>query len=297
VIEYLEDVDPAAAERARTRYECLSRFGEDGQQYGMATRLGLTRACTDDVVKQLLDLLGESERYRIISNGKTGEERFFDAEQNSRLVVAAEDYYRQMLRDDVSSWNLRDEHMADTISRIRDHLKKINLPPKVIVWAHNSHIGDARHTDMSWRREELNIGQLCKQTYGTKAFSIGFTTYNGTVTAASKWGRSPFRKKVRNGLHGSYEDLFHQTGNPRFLLDFRGNAKLTEMLSQPMMERAIGVLYLPETERRSHYFDASISKQFDALIHLDHTRAVEPTRHEHAWEHLGQTPETYPTGI
>lgn len=299
VIDYLEKTDVQAAERARLRYGCLERFGSDSQKYAYATGLGLASSCEEAVVAQLLDLLKQQEGYRIHADGELAEDAYFNAEQNSRLVHAAEHYYRTMLRAEISSWNLRDEHMIETLERIRLHLSRRGHEPKVVVWAHNSHVGDARATDMS-RRGEFNVGQLAREKFGAGAsgsVSIGFTTYHGSVTAASKWDGEAEHKTIRPALNGSYEELFHRTGFPRFYLNLRRSWEAARILREPMLERAIGVLYLPETERLSHYFHASLSDQFDAVIHIDRTRAVEPIEHATRWDAGTEAPETYPSGV
>lgn len=296
VISFLESVDPAAAERARHRYGCFEHFGHDSQAYAYATHLGLERSCEDAVVAQLQELLQRRLHDHTSSHAGLDEEEAFNAEQNSHLVLAAEHYYRTMLDQEVSSWNLRDEHMVDTLERIRLHLTTHGARAKVVVWAHNSHVGDARATSMG-RRGEWSIGQIARQKYGSEAVSIGFTTSEGTVTAASRWDGATERKHVRPALPGSYEELFHRTGMPRFFLDLRHKREAARVLKAPMLERAIGVLYLPETERLSHYFEASLPAQFDGIIHIDRTRAVEPIAHAKRWNVAEEVPETYPSGI
>jgi len=299
VISYLEKTDVAAADRAKLRYACLEKFGSDSQRYAYATGLGLSPSCEEAVVAQLVDLLKRQPGHGDHVGHKSTDSDYFNALQNSRLVQNAEHYYRTMLLAEVSSWNLRDEHMADTLEHIRRHLTHLGVEPKVIVWAHNSHVGDARATDMS-RRGELNIGQLAREKHGvgpTGVISVGFTTYTGTVTAASSWDGEPECKKIRPALIGSYEDLFHRTGIPRFYLDLRRSWEVSRILRDPMLERAIGVLYLPETERQSHYFHAALSDQFDAMIYIDRTRAVEPIQHATKWHARSEAPETYPSGV
>jgi len=223
-------------------------------------------------------------------DGEVAAEELFFAEQNARLVKDAEQYYRSMFRGRASSWNLRDRHMVNTIGKLVAHLNG-SRQPKAIVWAHNSHLGDARATEMS-HYGEVNVGQLIRERFVNEAVLIGFTTYHGTVTAASDWGAPAERKNVRPALEGSYEDVFHQTGLPRFLIDLRGAGQIG-VPQQRRIERAIGVIYRPETERLSHYFHARLPEQFDAVIHIDETRAVEPLERTGIWEE-GELPETYP---
>ena len=199
-----------------------------------------------------------------------------------------------MIDHRVSSWNLRDRHMFDTLEELAVHLARHRDGTKIVVWAHNSHVGNAAATEMSARRE-YNIGELTRQRYGPLAALVGFTTYAGTVSAASDWGAPVERKSVRPALAGSYEELFHRTGVARFALMLDDPA-VRAACRGPLLERAIGVIYRPETERESHYFQSSLTEQFDAIIHIDHTRAVEPLERNAAWE-SGEVLETYPTGL
>jgi erythromycin esterase-like protein len=228
-------------------------------------------------------------------DGRVAEDEFFDAEQNARVVKNAEAYYRSMFLEEVSSWNLRDRHMAETLDALVAHLERQGGRAKIVVWAHNSHIGDARATQMG-QRGELNIGQLVRERYAHYAVLVGFTTHHGTVTAASDWGGPAERKRVRPGLSGSYETMFHDTQLARFLLTLGEDDRVTEALGASRLERAIGVIYLPETERLSHYFHARLSDQFDAVLHFDETRAVEPLERTAEWE-AGEVPETFPFGV
>lgn len=294
VLDYLEKVDPEAADKARWRYGCFEDFGEDTQAYGYAASVGLTTPCEAEVVKQLTELRAGAFDYAL-RDGRMAADEFFYAEQNARLVKNAEQYYRSMYQGRASSWNLRDRHMAETLAALDAHLSRDGQPAKVVVWAHNSHLGDARATEMG-RRGELNVGQLARERYGRDAALIGFTTYSGTVTAAHSWDEPGRRMSVRPGLPGSYEALFHEAGIPRFLLRLREGEPLAEALKEPRLERAIGVIYRPETERLSHYFQATLPDQFDAVLHFDETRAVEPLDRSGDWEHA-EAPETYPTGM
>jgi erythromycin esterase-like protein len=291
VLEYLDRVDPEAAMRARYRYGCFEHFGEDSQAYGYVASFDLSRSCEDEAIDQLIDL--QRRAVDLLARGDGDD--FFDAEQNARLVKNAEEYYRSMFRGRQSSWNLRDTHMADTVDALVAHLKRHGREPKIVVWAHNSHLGDARATEMG-ARGELNVGQLLRQKYDAETVLIGFTTYTGTVTAATEWDDPGERKHVRPALPDSYELGFHQVGIPRFFLDLRNGAGSTALLSKPRLERAIGVIYRPETERVSHYFRADMREQFDGVFHFDETRAVEPLEPPERW-HEVEPPETYPSGI
>ena len=294
VLTYLQKVDPDGAARARERYSCFDHFGEDTQSYGYSTALGIADSCEDEVVDQLAELNHRATKLAS-RDGRVAEDEFFTAEQNARLVKNAEQYYRTMYRSDVSSWNLRDKHMVETLVSLEKYLEHYKTPVKIVIWEHNSHLGDARATEMG-RRGEWNVGQLVREIYGEQAFLIGFTTYAGTVTAATNWGDSANRKRVRNGLDGSVESLFHKVGKERFYLTFGQNEEFDSQLRRPMLERAIGVIYRPETERQSHYFEARVSDQFDAVIHIDETRAVEPLERTSEWER-GEPLETFPFGV
>lgn len=290
VLHFLEKVDPDAAVRARQRYSCFEQFGEDAQAYGYATSLGMSDSCEREIVGQLVEMRRRAAELAK-RDGKIDAEELFSAEQNARVVKDAETYYRTMFRGHVESWNIRDGHMADTLAQLVEHF---GTRSKFVVWAHNSHVGDARATRMG-RAGEFNIGQLARQRYGDDAYLIGFTTHNGEVTAASDWGGVAERKRVRAALPGSIESEFHQVGIDNFLLSLRSPA-VREELSRPRLERAIGVIYLPETERASHYFDARVCEQFDAVIHIDRTRALIPLERSSDWE-AGEPPETYPFAV
>jgi erythromycin esterase-like protein len=292
VLEFLDKVDPEAAQRARYRYSCFENFGEDTQAYGYATSFGLTKGCEDEAVSQLAEMRKRAADLAK-RDGHLDPEAFFAAEQNARVVADAEQYYRAMFQSRAGSWNLRDQHMVETLEAIVSHMGGASA--KVALWAHNSHLGDARATQMS-AAGELNVGQLVRQRHGSDALLVGFTTRTGTVTAASNWDGPAERKHVRPALTGSYEALFHETGLSGCLLVLRGAKWLSGVLNEEKLERAIGVIYLPETERLSHYFDARLSEQFDAVIHFDQTRAVEPLERTAQWE-TGEFPETYPFAV
>jgi erythromycin esterase-like protein len=293
VLDYLETVDPFAARRARERYACFDAYGEDPQVYGMATTLGRAESCEAEVVAQMAELRRHYGRL-VEGNNQRSEEEFFYAEQNARLVKNAEGYYRSMFRGRDRSWNLRDAHMAETLVALLNHYGKAGAA-KAVVWAHNSHLGDARATDMA-QRGEWNVGQLARELFGERVYAIGFTTFAGTVTAARDWGEPAERRRVRPGLPGSCEELFHDTGIPAFWLDLREDNAATRLLQSPRLQRAIGVIYRPETERPSHYFNVRLAEQFDAVVHLDVTRALEPLERNSGWDE-GELPETFPEGL
>jgi erythromycin esterase-like protein len=296
VIAFLERVDPRAAARARERYACFDHHaGGDGRSYGFAAAFGAGEPCERQAVEQLADLQRHGLEY-VRRGGILTQDELFHAEQSARTVKAAEGYYRMMFSEKVSSWNLRDRHMAGTLDALAEHLtRRRGRPPRIVVWAHNSHVGDARVTEAA-ARGELTLGRLARERYPGECRLIGFTTYTGTVTAADDWGGPAGRMRVRPALSGSIEALLHEVGNKEFLLSFGLATRAAEALRPPRLERAIGVVYRPQTERRSHYLHARVADQFDAVIHIDETRAVEPLERTAGWEE-GEAPETYPTGV
>jgi erythromycin esterase-like protein len=293
VLEFLDRTDPDAARRARARYACFDHAQEDSQAYGYGASFGLSPSCEDEVVQQLREM----NRLAAQHPPTTGLERdeLFYAQQNARLVHNAEEYYRTMFRGRVSSWNLRDSHMVETLQALDRHLGAGGQPPRIAVWAHNSHLGDASATEMG-DQGEWNVGQLVRDRYGDEAVLVGFSTHRGWVTAASEWDDPPQVKQVRPGLPGSWEDVFHRTEAPRFLLALRGNGTLKSLAGERRLQRAIGVIYRPETERQSHYFHARLADQFDAMIHIDETHALEPLDKGEVWT-SPEPPETYPSGV
>ena len=296
VVSYLDRVDPAAADRARKRYACFDQFSDDDAQvYGFAAAFGAGEECEREVVAQLVDLQRHAVEYAR-RDGLMAEDELFYAEQNARTVRAAEEYYRTMFSGRASSWNLRDRHMADTLDALAGHLtRQRGAPAKIVVWAHNSHLGDARATETA-ARGELNVGQLVRERHRGDCRLIGFTTYTGTVTAASDWEGPAERKWVRPALADSVEELLHEVGEKEFMLRFSAASASADALRSARLERAIGVIYRPETERQSHYFRARLADQFDAVIYIDETRAVEPLERTARWQE-GEAPETYPFAV
>ena len=286
VLNYLDQVDPKAAKVARQRYGCLTPWQGDPATYGHAALTGSYGTCEPQVARALKELLEK----RVAYAGHDGE-RFFDAVQNARLITNAERYYRVMYYGSRASWNLRDEHMFTTLKNL---LAFYGTDSKAIVWAHNSHVGDSAATEMVSRGEH-NIGHLCRQEFGCSAYLVGFGTNGGTVAAASDWDGPMEIKKVQPALPKSYERLCHAAGHSRFMLGLRGRAALTgaQGLGKPRLERAIGVVYRPETERASHYFHAILPQQFDEYIWFDDTRAVTPFD----TAELVGLPDTYPFGV
>lgn len=288
VLEYLDRVDPEEARVARDRYGCLSPWQADPAQYGRAVLTGRKKPCDEALLRQLGDLLARRLEY---SSRDGRGEAFFDAVQNARIVRAAEHYYRIMYEGSTESWNLRDRHMFDTLQNL---MRRRGEDARAVVWAHNSHIGNAAATAMGWQGE-FNLGELCRTAYGEEAVLVGFSTDRGTVAAASDWDEPMEVKAVRPSRPDSYERLFLEAGLPRSLTDLRGPGRreLREALAEPRLERAIGVVYRPETERYSHYFEAVLPEQFDAWVWFEETRAVTPLP---ARQEAGGT-GTSPTGL
>jgi erythromycin esterase-like protein len=295
VLQYLSRVDPEAARRARYRYSCFDHFGEDPQSYGYAAQFDLQGTCEDEVLTQLIDLRRRAADYAQM-DGRIAADEYFFAEQNARVIKNAENYYRIMFQGHIESWNLRDTHMMETLLELSRYFSSIGIKePRIIVWAHNSHLGDARATEMG-RRGELNLGELVRKRFAKQAFSIGFSTFSGSVTAASEWDGVAERKRVRPSLPDSYEATFHELDIPRVLFAFRDQQHPLDTFRRGYLQRAIGVIYKPETERLSHYFRAILPDQFDAMLHIDQTRAVEPLETTPEW-HTGEAGETFPTGL
>ena len=294
VLAYLDKVDPEAAREARRRYGCFDHYDRDSQQYGYATSFGMSESCEQGVLAALHDLQQRGFDY-MQGDDIAAEDAFFCAQQNARLVKNAEEYYRTMFRGRVSSWNLRDSHRAETLDALARHLSRDGKPARIVVWEHNSHIGDARATEIG-RMGEWNVGELARKAYGQDACLVGFSTYHGRVTAASEWDGPAEHKHVRPGLPGSYEHLLHSTGLGNFYLPLRDPGPARQAMMEGRLERAIGVLYLPRSERQSHYFMAQMPRQFDAVIHIDRSTAVEPLDPTSGW-HSSEPPETYPEGL
>lgn len=286
VLAYLDRVDPEAAAVARARYGCLTPWEHDPARYGQAVVTGRFAGCEQGVVDTLSDLLRQRLDY-----GTRDGDAFFDATQNAMVVANAERYYRVMYYGSVDSWNLRDQHMYETLQTVR---AQRGPGTKVVVWEHNSHVGDASATEMGARGEH-NVGMLCRREYGHDAFLVGFGTDHGTVAAASQWGGAMEHKSVRPSHARSYERVFHESGVPAFMLHLRDpvHNDVRDELMPPRLERAIGVIYRPETELQSHYFQAVLPRQFDEYIWFDETTAVTPLpAHE-----LAEAPDTYPFGL
>lgn len=286
VLAYLDDVDPETARVARERYSCLTPWQRDPSVYGRAALSGKYPTCEADVVRNLTDLLGKHRAY-----AEHDGDRFLDAAQNARLIANAERYYRIMYYGSRASWNLRDTHMFETLKNLLDYY---GPDSKAVIWAHNSHVGNSAATEMA-ARGEYNLGHLCRSTLGAQAYSIGFGTHRGAVAAASEWGGHMEVKEIRPSQSGSYEQLCHATGHANFLLGLRGKDDLCgpQGLGKERLERAIGVIYRPETELASHYFRADLPHQFDEYVWFDDTQPITPL----GTTELKGLPDTYPFGI
>lgn len=292
VIGFLDEVDPDAAIEARKRYNCFEQYGLNAKNFGLPLRY-VAKDCLSQAVNQLEDLRKKGLEY-VKKGGFALREDLFYAEQNARVACDAEVYYKAMFSDHVSSWNLRDKYMADTMESLAGHLRRYR-DPKIVVWAHNCHLGDARATDVS-RHGMLNVGQLIRERFNEDAFLVGLFTHSGTVAAASDWGGQLGKKNIPPSLTESYEHLFHRSEIPSFYLILRNNEQLS-FLEREHLQRAIGIIYKPENERESHYFSASLNKQFDAIIHFDRTIAVSPLDRNAGWEEGEPLPDTYGSGL
>jgi erythromycin esterase-like protein len=291
VIDYLDREDPEAAKVARRRYGCLTPWADEPAAYGREALTAGYARCEAAVTAMLADLLAKQ-----LQKGAADSEALLDAAQNARLVRDAEAYYRAMYYGGAESWNLRDTHMFETLEAVLDAK---GPHAKAVVWAHNSHIGDARATEMGVVRGELNVGQLCRERWGREAVLIGFGTHGGTVACASDWDAPMEIKPVNPALAESHEHMAHKSGVERFMLDLRPGVHdgLRARLADPRLERFIGVIYRPETERWSHYVDCRLPEQFDAYVWFDQTRAVTPLPVEAKPEHLAGDEETWPFGL
>jgi erythromycin esterase-like protein len=269
----LDTLDPQAARRTRERLRCFAPYRDRPEAYGAAAAERASASCQDEADAVWADL----ERTLAAERDPARAEARFSALMNARVIRGAEEYYRTSFTGGISPWNLRDRHMAAMLDALTAHLQAQGARPAVVGWAHNTHMGDARVTEPG-EQGEWNVGQLMRQRADGRAVLVGFTTYAGTVRAAREWGGRAENRPLRPALPESYGALFHQTGVRNFLLIFRGDEPLQAALAGPRLERAVGVLYLPETERASHYFQASLSRQFDAVIHVDSTHAVAPLR-------------------
>ncbi len=272
VLACLRQTDPDAARRAEARYACFDRFGGDGQGFGASGTFGHAIPCEDDLVRRLAERSGRF----------AADAGFPDEGTQARLVKEAPAYYRALLGSPALSWTARDRHMAEMLDALAAHLSQGGEAGKLVVWAHNTRLGDARATEMG-ENGEMNLGQLVRARRGADAVAVGFTTDSGTVTAASAWDGPARRMRLNPALPGSYESLFHEVRYPRFLLDLHANRETELLLSEKRLERAVGVVYRPETERQSHYFHARLPEQFDAVLHFDMTRALEPLDRTALW--------------
>lgn len=296
IINQLEKINPESAKIARARYSCFDSYANP-QEYGHAASLFPDASCQKEAIEQLIELRKKKSDFFKDHALNSLDEKFY-LEQNALVIKNAEEYYRSLFDSTpASSWNIRDKHMMSTLNAIIQHKRKINNNEcKTIIWAHNSHIGNAQATQMS-SYGEINLGQLVKEAYGPEAISIGFTTYSGTVSAASAWGGAVERKFVRPAQQESIEFFFHECPVKNFVLIPNEYPEIYDFFSKDYLERAIGVIYQPATERQSHYFYAQLNQQFDAIIHFDYTHALEPLDKTTEWEQGEDVPETFPFGV
>jgi erythromycin esterase-like protein len=273
VMNYLDRIDREAAQEAGYRYSCFEQFDQDPQQHGYTAGYGLSPQREEEAIAYAMARTQRRiEELRQSRELAAGDQLY--AEEIERLIHKAEPYYREIFHGRNNGWNLRNRHLFDSLIMLINHLGKQNRKAKIVVWTHNAHLGDARFTEMS-TRGELNLGQLVKETYADKACAIGFTTYNGTTAAASEWGGQVEQKQIRPALPESYEALFHSLYETAFSLNLH-NPLIRERLGNARLERSIGAVYRPQTERISHYFYTQLSQQFDLVLHFDQTDAVIP---------------------
>jgi erythromycin esterase-like protein len=292
VINFLERNAPESTQQAQDRYGCFEQYGTDALFYGYTNGSDILMSCADEVAMQLRDLQQLEQDFGK-RNGFLTADAFFYGVQNARLVVHAEEYYRTMFQGQRLAWNIRDRHMAETLDQLVVHFGNQGNPLKVVIWAHNAHLGDARATDMGLKGE-LSVGQLVRERYRQDAFLIGFTTYTGTITAATNWEKPAQLQFLRPALPGSYEALFHETALPKFMLNMQASTAAIKELKKRRLERRIGVVYSPETEHQSHYYSACLPQQFDVVIHLDETQGLEPLDRR-LKELTGEAPATFPS--
>lgn len=274
VIDYFKIHQPDAVHKVMENYACFDHINIEPQLYSYLIEQNLKHSCVKEVTTQLLEI--QRLAFQQIDHETEGNEQLFYALQNARVIKNAENYYRSMFEPHHVTWNIRDMHMADTLQNIMSHLENNSgKPAKIIVWAHNSHVGDARATEMSGQ-QEVNLGQLVRERFNSISFSLGFSTAEGTVMAASEWDGPGWQKKINAPIHGSCEWFFHALNEKNFILNLREDTELTHLLKVPLLQRAIGVIYRPETERLSHYFFSRLPYQFDAIVNLDKTTALTP---------------------
>jgi erythromycin esterase-like protein len=294
VVDHLRAIDPAAAQRAAQRYQCFEPFGHDPVVYGRVTQMGLGQDCEQVAVAQFREM---QERWRAAPDMQNpdSEAALFAVEQNARVVRNAERYYRELFQPRQTSWNLREQHMMDTLRALYAFLGRRHRGAKLVVWAHNSHVGDARATSQA-EYGEVSLGQLCREAWESEVALVGFTTYGGSVLAADDWDHPGRHMTVRPALEGSVEWLLHETGIPAFALVPNADPEVQQSFDLRRLFRAIGVVYRPQTERQSHYVHTALARQFDTILHYDVTRAVEPLESVAEVE-TDELPETYPTAL
>ncbi|WP_248959224.1 erythromycin esterase family protein [Sphaerisporangium perillae] len=295
VVAFLEGINPLAADRARERYACFDHIGPDDEPYGFSPACGAGMGSEEDMMAHLVDQRRDAMRCAR-EEGLLAEDEMFYAQLNAGAMRGADEHYRAMLCGRISAWNHRDRHMADTLDALAEHLGRVRGgPAKIVVWAHNAHVGDARATEAACRGE-VNLGQLVRERHGDDCRIIGMTTYTGTVTAADRWGAPGERKWLRPALSDSVEELFHEVGEKQFYTWFATALRTADVLRSARLQRMISAVYVSQSERRCHYFRARLRDEFDAVIHMDETRAVEPLERTARWDQ-GELPRTYPSSV
>jgi erythromycin esterase-like protein len=279
ILTYLREHEPEQVPAALAAYRCFEPYAEDAQAYAWATRLVPT-SCESRV----MDLLA-TVRERAADRGS-----HFGVWQNAEVVVGSERYYRAMVRGGRESWNVRDRHMDETLDRL---LTRYGPTARAVVWAHNTHIGDARATDMA-DAGMVNIGQLARERYGAdQVVLVGFGTHRGTVVAGDAWGAPMGLKALPPARPDSLEDVLHATAPPEALFVFpRGDRP--DLLTDELDHRAVGVVYQPDRERWGNYVRTVLGERYDAFFWFDETRGVRPL-HTRAVD--VSEPETYPSGV
>ncbi|MET8157534.1 erythromycin esterase family protein [Sphaerisporangium sp. NPDC005289] len=294
VVDFLQETDPVAAARARDRYACFDHLGPEDRPYGLSPACGAGESSEEAMIARLVALRREAMS-SAREEGLLPEDELFYAELNAAATRNADEHYRSMLGGRICAWNHRDRHMADTLDALSEHLaRRRGGSAKIVVWAHDAHVGDARATEAACRGE-INLGMLVRERHGDACRSIGMTTYTGTVTAADQWGTRPERKWLRPALSDSAEELFHEVGEKQFLTWFAAAPRSADVLRSARLQRMISAVYRARSERRCHYFRARLSDEFDAVLHMDETRAVEPLDRTPEWDH-DRLPRACPPG-
>jgi erythromycin esterase len=278
VLVWLREHDPSGVEAALQAYHCFEPFHEDPNAYAYATRFA-DHSCEDAVVRMLVEL----------------RRRALPAWQNAEVVAGAEHYYRTMIQGGPKSWNVRDRHFDETLARLLEHYdERDGTPAKAVVWAHNTHVGDARATDQS-RHGEVTLGELARERYGREnVVLVGFGSHHGTVVAAPRWGEPMELMGVPQARRGSLESVLHEEAPPQALFVFPPPPERPALLADEIGHRAIGVVYRPDRDRWANYVPTVLGDRYDAFLWFDETHGVRPL---HTLKVDRREPETYPSGV